>query len=95
MIQLYQHQLDALDKLKVGSVLYGDVGTGKTFTSLAFYKANFSNLSLVVITTAKKRNDGDWEEEAELSGIPRIQVDSWNNLENYKGLQNTFYIFDE
>ena len=95
MIQLYQHQLDALDKLKVGSVLYGDVGTGKTFTSLAFYKGNFSHLSLVVITTAKKRNDGDWEEEAELSGIPRIQVDSWNNLENYKGLQNTFFIFDE
>ena len=94
-LKLYPHQEEALDRLRSGSILYGGVGSGKTLTALAFYKQYYSNKSLIVITTAKKRNDGDWEEEAALSGINRLVVDSWNNIDNYLGIHNAFFIFDE
>lgn len=95
MVELYPHQLKAIDELRSGSILYGDVGTGKTLTGLAFYLKYYKDKTLIVITTAKKRDQGDWEEEAELLGISRITVDSWQNIENYKGMINTFFIFDE
>lgn len=60
---------------------------------------------IYIITTAKKRNNLDWEEECaafalstkpELShtGV-RVTVDSWNNIEKYKDLKGAFFIFDE
>lgn len=36
-IDLYQHQLEAIDKLQSGSILVGGVGSGKSRTSLAYY----------------------------------------------------------
>lgn len=95
MIELYPHQLKAVQQLRIGSILYGEVGTGKTLTSLYFYKLYHSQSKLIVITTAKKRDSHDWEEEAVLLDIPNIHVDSWQNIENYKGIQNAFFIFDE
>jgi hypothetical protein len=60
---------------------------------------------LFVITTALKRNDRDWEEEAESLKIftmgrysshhGEIVVDSWNNIEKYKDVEGAFFIFDE
>lgn len=94
-IQLYPHQLEALDRLKSGAILFGDVGSGKTLTGLAFYLKYFSTRKLYVITTAKKRDSGDWEEEAAMLGINDITVDSWNNVQNYKQNQKAFFIFDE
>lgn len=95
MIELYPHQLKAVNELRIGCILYGEVGTGKTLTSLYFYKLYHSNSKLIVITTAKKRDSGDWEDEASLLDIPEVKVDSWQNIENYTGLQNAFFIFDE
>ena len=95
IIKLYKHQLEAVDNLHIGSILNGEVGTGKTLTGLSFYKRYYSHLTLIVITTAKKRNEGDWEVEAGLLDINRLTVDSWQNIESYKGLTNAFFIFDE
>lgn len=92
---LYPHQVKALTKLKSGSILNGGVGSGKTLTSLVFYKENFSDRKLYVITTAKKRDTGDWEDDAELAGVHIESVDSWNNIKDYMCLDNAFIIFDE
>lgn len=92
---LYPHQLEALGKLKSGSILNGGVGSGKTITSLVFYKENFSHLPLYVITTAKKRDTGDWEEDASKVGVKIEKVDSWNNIKNYVMFKDVFFIFDE
>ena len=37
MLKLTDQQLDVLDKLKNGSVLYADTGTGKSLTAIAYY----------------------------------------------------------
>ena len=94
-IKLYSHQKKAVEKLKSGSILYGGVGSGKTLTSLYFFNKDYPNLELIVITTAKKRDTGDWEREASLLGIDDICVDSWNNIQKYKSKKNCFFIFDE
>lgn len=60
---------------------------------------------LYVITTAKKRDSLDWEQEAlpfmlstnkELSiGGIKLTVDSWNNITDYEGVKDAVFIFDE
>lgn len=60
---------------------------------------------IYVITTAKKRDDLDWEQEAAHFGVStdreislggvQIKVDSWNNIENYAEIKNAFFVFDE
>ena len=46
MIQLYEHQLKALDKIRNGCILCGGTGSGKSITSLAyFYLQNGGNIS--------------------------------------------------
>lgn len=94
-IELYPHQEEALTKIKSGSILNGGVGSGKTLTSLLFYKQHFFAKKLYVITTAKKRDTGDWEEDAEKVGVKIEIVDSWNNIKNYVWLEDSFVIFDE
>lgn len=92
---LYPHQLDALKRIKSGSILNGGVGSGKTLTSLVFYKEHFIERPLYVITTAKKRDTGDWESDASKVGVSITKVDSWNNITNYIGISDAFFIFDE
>ena len=36
-INLYKHQLEALNKMKNGCILVGGVGSGKSITSLDYY----------------------------------------------------------
>lgn len=75
MIKLYDYQLDAVDKLKNGSILCGGVGSGKSLTSLAYYHKTcggrlepFSRMTrpkdLYIITTAHKRDTAEWELDA-------------------------------
>jgi hypothetical protein len=92
--KLYDYQVDTVYKLKSGKILCGKVGSGKTLTALAFYFLNY-DCELVVITTAKKRDSGDWEKEAKLIGVDHILVDSWNNIKKYANKTNCFFIFDE
>lgn len=76
-IKLYDYQLDAVKRIKNGCILCGGVGSGKSFTSLAYYylqnggKLNSNNYKhmnkhpkdLYIITTARKRDTKEWEGE--------------------------------
>lgn len=93
--KLYPEQEKAVEQLSSGKVLRGDVGAGKTFTALSFYKKKYPHLDLYVITTAKKRDSGDWHDEAKIVGVELEAVDSWNSIKKYADTENSFFIFDE
>jgi hypothetical protein len=48
----------------------------------------------LIITTAQKRNNGEWLEECKVFGLKPI-IDSWNNIRKYEKYENYFIIFDE
>lgn len=75
-ITLYDYQLDAVNRLKNGSILCGGVGSGKSRTSLAYYYKEQGGIlgtkdyvrmknprDLYIITTARKRDTLEWEGE--------------------------------
>lgn len=75
-VSLYTHQLEAVNKLKTGSILVGGVGTGKSRTALGyFFKQNGGSFEpnyrpmkepvkdLYIITTARKRDTFEWDDE--------------------------------
>ena len=118
-VSLYDHQLKAVDKMKNGCILCGDVGSGKSRTALAYYYKEQGGVigaddyvpmqnprDLYIITTARKRDTLEWEEEMvhfllttnpEVSYYPgqKVVVDSWNNIKKYSNVYGSFFIFDE
>lgn len=101
---LREHQQFAVDNLANGKVVWGGVGSGKTRVSFAYYMEKEAPRDIYVITTAKKRDDGDWLQEASewLIGTRRdstvagcLTVDSWHRIGNYRDVQDAFFIFDE
>jgi len=60
---------------------------------------------LYIITTARKRDTNEWLGELipfELSPFPdctpykhKVVIDSWNNIQKYKDVEDAFFIFDE
>jgi len=96
-MELWDHQRKALDELRNGSVLVGNTGSGKSLTALSYYIERVgTDRPLYVITTAKKRDDKDWNKEADtLCGVNELTVDSWNNIKKYLDKKNAFFIFDE
>lgn len=75
-IKLFDHQLEALGKMKNGCILNGGVGSGKSRTSLAYYYKEQGGVigsdhyvkmknprDLYIITTARKRDTLEWEGE--------------------------------
>ena len=73
-LSLDDYQLDAMRKLKTGSILCGKVGSGKSRTALAYYFTKeggelepFTPMpfpkDLYIITTAMKRDRLEWEGE--------------------------------
>lgn len=120
MIELYDYQLDAIRRIKNGSILCGGVGSGKSLTSLTYYfflnggdiidgdeyyPMDDPPMDLYIITTARKRDDMEWEGELNnflMSTNPensiyqhKVVVDSWNNIGKYINVRNSFFIFDE
>lgn len=118
-ISLRDYQMDAITRMKNGCILCGGVGSGKSRTAIAYYyMVNGGDLyssdytpipktpkDLYIITTARKRDDMEWEGEL----IPfllstktehnkysnKVIVDSWNNIKKYVGIKESFFIFDE
>lgn len=120
VIPLYPHQKAALEKMHNGCILNGDTGSGKSRTALAYYFVrqggqvcteqyapmdDIHAKDLYIITTARKRDERDWESEMipfllttdpeESIYKSRVFVDSWNNIEKYKDVEGAFFIFDE
>jgi hypothetical protein len=60
---LASHQWDGLTKLSNGKILKGGVGTGKSRVAAAYYKKNEAPKDVYVITTSRKRDEFDWEDE--------------------------------
>lgn len=51
---------------------------------------------LYIITTARKRDIGEWDSEiSPFIGLEDYVVDSWNNIKKYIDVENSFFIFDE
>lgn len=119
-IQLYDYQLKAVRNMKNGCILCGGVGSGKSRTSLAYYfllnggkidskrympMTDVPPKDLYIITTARKRDTLEWEEELMYFLMStnqesnyydnKIVVDSWNNIKKYQEVKNAFFIFDE
>lgn len=113
---LRDYQLDAVSRMKNGCILCGGMGSGKSRTALAYYyKEQGGHLyfedsmenpkDLYIITTARKRDEKEWELDMApflLSTNPdlckyenKIVVDSWNNISKYKEVKDAFFIFDE
>ena len=118
-IQLADHQIQAIRKMHNGCILNGSVGSGKSRTALAYYYilqggrtdggekyVRMQNpIDLYIITTAKKRDDFEWESEMAPFLLSthqdcnayqnQVTVDSWNNISKYVSVQNSFFIFDD
>ena len=76
-VNLYPFQLAAVNKMHNGCILCGDVGSGKSRTSLAYYclqqnptgdtisflKTHPKVEDLYIITTARKRDTFEWDSE--------------------------------
>ena len=111
-MELYEHQRRAVAKLRSGSILCGGVGSGKSRTALAYYfcvvcggecdgtyKPMVNPKDLYIITTARKRDTLEWDEELVPFLLdkesPKIVIDSWNNIKKYTQVKDAFFIFDE
>lgn len=105
--------------MKNGCILCGGVGSGKSRTSLAYYYQHEGGdidckeykplkdtpRDLYIITTARKRDDKEWEMELALFRLSthpdlnlyknKVVVDSWNNIQKYSNVYGAFFIFDE
>lgn len=112
-MELRPYQVEALGKIKTGSILNGVTGSGKSITALAYfftrvcqgsykpYSEPKKPIDLYIITTAKKRDSGEWLGDCayfrigESTSPIKLTIDSWNNITHYQEIENKFFIFDE
>ena len=115
--KLRDHQQKALAKMHNGCILCGGTGSGKSVTALAYYFKGCGGQviptigkmknpkDLYVITTARKRDSGEWLGDMSHFSISpyeectpykmKVVIDSWNNIKKYDEVTNAFFIFDE
>lgn len=97
-----------------GCILCGGVGSGKSITSLAYYFLESGGSlepfrypkkmkDIYIITTARKRDTLEWDDELVHFGLSqhgknfgnKVVVDSWNNIKKYVRVNNSIFILDE
>lgn len=116
--KLYPDQEAAVEQMHNGCILCGGVGSGKSLTSLGYFKKVLGKqeykkilfglevqIPLYIITTARKRDNLEWEKElAKFAwstnvnfsfGGQQVFIDSWNNIAKYENVKDAFFIFDE
>lgn len=85
VLELYPHQAEAIKKMHNGSILTGDVGTGKSITAIAYYYIHVAKgmpkmkgvdarrmaepKDLYIFTTAKKRDSLEWRKDLALFNL--------------------------
>lgn len=119
-IELRDYQKDAVKRMKNGCILCGGAGSGKSRTSIAYYYIKYGGeldtdeyvtmddvniKDLYIITTARKRDTFEWENELSPFLLSthqennlysnKVIIDSWNNIKKYAEVKNAFFIFDE
>lgn len=94
-IKLLEHQKEPISKLRTGSILVGGVGSGKSLVAILYYLQNEAPKDLYIITTSKKRDSQEWQNEYPFPDNLGVKVDSWNNIHKYSDVKNAFFIFDE
>ena len=77
-----------------GGVIWSDNQDGESIGPILYPK------DLYIITTARKRDTGEWMKECERFDIQnersiKITIDSWNNIHKYRDAEGAFFIFDE
>ena len=94
------------------SLLGGTVGvdvidpiTKEKLSSFGSYSLPKLDNDIYIITTAKKRDSLEWEEELYPFGLTNIgnykktkntvYIDSWNNIAKYRDVHDAIFIFDE
>lgn len=95
MIQLRDAQIDAVNRMRNGCILCGDVGSGKSRTALAYYYKEQGGIlgtksyvkmkkpkDLYIITTARKRDTLEWEGE-----LPQFLLTTNPELSIYPGMK--------
>ena len=114
---LRDYQYDAVERMFNGCILNGGVGSGKSRTGLYYYFTQQGGSidpeyipmknpkDLYIITTARKRDTFEWEDEfgpflittnPEVSMYKhKVVVDSWNNIKKYADITGAFFVFDE
>lgn len=94
-IDLFEHQKNAVTKLKTGSILCGGVGSGKSLTAVLYYytkecggefdRSVISEMKkpkdLYIITTAKKRDTLDWNRECAIFAVSKDKTSSINGVQ--------------
>lgn len=111
-VKFMPHQTEAIEKLHSGSILCAGVGTGKSITALGYFFMKICDavvwtdeemrgplakeVPLFIITTARKRDTGEWQAEFDRFGfdVPLV-IDSWNNIHKYEDVRDAFFVFDE
>jgi hypothetical protein len=95
-LKLKGYQIEAIRKLRTGSILQGGVGSGKSITSLAYYISKecggdsailggtFKEMTqpkdLVIITTARKRDTLEWNKECANFGLSIVRESSLSGI---------------
>jgi hypothetical protein len=113
-MELMPQQKKAITLLDHGRVLHGGTGSGKGLAALGYYVTKEVPHAILVgkekapdiyvVTTAKKRDNLDWQSEAATMGIfveeeysrfGKLTVVSWNEIVKLTDVEDAFFIFDE
>lgn len=87
-MELFDYQIDAVRRMKNGCILCGDVGSGKSLTSIAYYlmengvdifEQPYPKIEklqkLIIITTAQKRDKCEWDGDLTKYGLSTSERD--------------------